>query len=78
MSSTRRELLLAGCSALPDPGPAPLVAVNNHTGSRHRGQVLVEPEGREVVNQYIDECLILACSDAFPSNEAVDGGTDRA
>ena len=63
MSPTRRQLLLAGtggltalagCSALSAPSQSLLVAVNNYTDSRHRGTVLVEVDGEEVVHQYLE------------------------
>jgi hypothetical protein len=63
MPPTRRQLLLAGaggltalagCSALSAPQQSLLVAVNNYTDSRHRGSVLVEAEGEELVHQYLD------------------------
>ncbi len=63
MSPTRRQVLLAGtgaitalagCSVLSDPQRSLLVAVNNWTESSYRGHVLVEKDGTEVVQQYLD------------------------
>jgi len=45
---------LAGCSALSDSEKTFLVAVNNYTESRYEGTVLVENDGTEVVNQYLE------------------------
>lgn len=63
MSPTRRRFLLAstgglaslaGCSALSDPRRPLLISVNNYSDSRHRGHVLVEADGRELVHQYVE------------------------
>lgn len=63
MSPTRRQVLLAatggitalaGCSAFSDPKRPLLLAVNNYTDSRHRGHVLIEKDGTEVVHQYLE------------------------
>jgi len=63
MSPTRRRFLLAGtgavtalagCSTRSNAQQPLLVAVNNYTGSRHRGYVLVEQDGTEVVHQYAE------------------------
>jgi hypothetical protein len=63
MSPTRRQFLLAGtggitalagCSVLTDSQQSLLVAVNNYTESRHEGHVLIEKDGTEVVQQYLE------------------------
>ncbi|MFB6183142.1 MAG: hypothetical protein ABEI96_01190 [Haloarculaceae archaeon] len=45
---------LAGCSALSDPQQSLLVAVNNYTDSRREGTVLIEKDGTEIVQQYLE------------------------
>lgn len=63
MPPTRRQFLLAGtgaittlagCSALSGPKQSLLVAVNNYTETRHRGDVLVATDGSELVHQYLE------------------------
>jgi len=63
MSLTRRQFLLtgtggitalAGCSTFSDSQNPLLVAVNNYSESRHRGSVLIERDGTELVHQYVE------------------------
>lgn len=63
MSPTRRQFLLAGtggitalagCTTLIKPKQSLLVAINNYSESRHQGRVLIEKDGTELVQQFLE------------------------